>query len=170
MCLAGTTAVRTRSPLRTSLRSLQAVRNSRSFDTDDHQPADSHITDLPSGGQNNKNKNAQMLSWSLTSSGSGFFFVLFLMTDAFSMFSGASPERLGSRLWSPSFSGVSMKPMARLHSLRDPEKRLQRSQSASPCRIPHSAKGHLSISGRVFASPERGTTPAWAMGGHSNQR
>lgn len=56
MCLAGTTAVRTRSPLRTSLRSLQAVRNSRSFDTDIHQPANPQITDPPSGGQKNKSK------------------------------------------------------------------------------------------------------------------
>lgn len=39
---------RTRSPLRTSLRSLQAVRNSRSLDIDDCQPAD-QTAYLPSG-------------------------------------------------------------------------------------------------------------------------
>lgn len=77
------------------------------------------------------------------------------------MFSGAPPEKLGSRLWSP-LSGVSMKPMAMLHLMGDPAKRLQRSQSASPCRLPHSAKSHLSINGRVFASPERSSAPGWA--------
>lgn len=79
----------------------------------------------------------------------------------FSIFSGAPPEKLESRLWSP-LSGVSMKPMAMLRSVSDPAKRLQRSQSASPCRLPHTAKGHLSINGRVFASPERSSTPGWA--------
>lgn len=80
--LTGTTTVRTRSPLRTSLRSLQAVRNSRSFETDDHQPADPQITDLPPGGQNkqtkiqtNKTKKHTCChrTSSLNSSGSFFF-------------------------------------------------------------------------------------------------
>ncbi|TNM85015.1 hypothetical protein fugu_009193 [Takifugu bimaculatus] len=123
----GAPTVQTRSPLRTSLRSLQAVRNSRSLDTDDYQPPDSQITYQPSG---------------------------------------ASADKLGSRFWSPSL----LRPAAVLRSVRDHEKRQQRSQSASPRRIPHSARAHLSIIGRVFASPERGTAPAWARGGPSTQR
>lgn len=49
-CFAGAPADRTRSPLRTSLRSLQAVRNSRSLDISDSdcQPADP-VTHAPSG-------------------------------------------------------------------------------------------------------------------------
>ena len=46
---AATSPGRTRSPLRTSLRSLQAVRNSRSLETDECQPADSQITQQASG-------------------------------------------------------------------------------------------------------------------------
>lgn len=49
MCFAATSPGRTRSPLRTSLRSLQAVRNSRSLETDECQPADSQITQPASG-------------------------------------------------------------------------------------------------------------------------
>lgn len=94
----------------------------------------------------------------------GVFF--FYVIDAFSLFSGAPADKS----WSPSLSGGSMRPLAMLPSVRDPEKRLERSQSASPCKIPHAPKGHLSINGRVFASPERRTTPAWALGGPSNQR
>lgn len=44
MCFTATSPGRTRSPLRTSLRSLQAVRNSRSLEIEDYQPADSQIT------------------------------------------------------------------------------------------------------------------------------
>lgn len=47
-CFAATSPGRTRSPLRTSLRSLQAVRNSRSSETDDCHPAD-QILHLSSG-------------------------------------------------------------------------------------------------------------------------
>lgn len=49
MCFPAASTDRTRSPLRTSLRSLQAVRNSRSFETDDYPPADSQITFPMSG-------------------------------------------------------------------------------------------------------------------------
>jgi len=48
MCFAASSPGRTRSPLGTSLRSLQAVRNSRSLDTDDCLSAD-HISYPPSG-------------------------------------------------------------------------------------------------------------------------
>ncbi|XP_078122234.1 SLAIN motif-containing protein-like [Sander vitreus] len=98
---------RTRSPLRTSLRSLQAVRNSRCLDNNNWQSAD-QITYPPSAPSNSS-----------------------------------------------------------LHSVRDSSdpttavKRLLRSQSLSPCRIPHPAKGYLSVNGRVFASPERSTITAW---------
>lgn len=43
-------------------------------------------------------------------------------------------------------------------------KRVQRSQSASPCRIPNPAKVHLSVHGRVYASPDRSTAVAWTRG------
>ncbi|XP_035864932.1 SLAIN motif-containing protein-like isoform X5 [Sander lucioperca] len=98
---------RTRSPLRTSLRSLQAVRNSRCLDNNNWQSAD-QITYPPSAPSNSS-----------------------------------------------------------LHSVRDSldpttaVKRLLRSQSLSPCRIPHPAKGYLSVNGCVFASPERSTITAW---------
>ncbi|KAK2881849.1 hypothetical protein Q8A73_022359 [Channa argus] len=103
---------RTKSPLRTSLRSLQAVRNSRSLETDDCHPADHH----PSA--------------SMNSSGS-------------------------------------------LHSVIDSSartaaiKRLNRSQSLSPCRIPHPVKGYLSVHGQVFASPERSASVAWGRNASS---
>ncbi|XP_056253930.1 SLAIN motif-containing protein-like [Seriola aureovittata] len=119
---------RTRSPARTSLRSLQAVRNSRSLDTDSCHPAD-EIVHPPSG---------------------------------------VSSTRMGSSHWSPSLSAASMNSSVLLQSVRDSSvrvpamKRLQRSQSLSPCRIPHPAKGYLSVHGRVFASPERSTVVAWA--------
>nr|XP_046267812.1 SLAIN motif-containing protein-like [Scatophagus argus] len=132
-----TSSGRTRSPLRTSLRSLQAVRNSRSLETDDHQLADSQISHP---------------------------------------LSGAPSVRRGSSCWSPSLSAASMNSSGTLHSVRDSldrvaiVKRLQRSQSVSPCRIPHPAKGHLSVNGRVFASPERSATVAWARNAPSTQR
>ncbi|XP_070839787.1 SLAIN motif-containing protein-like isoform X1 [Chaetodon trifascialis] len=128
---------RTRSPLRTSLRSLQAVRNSRSLETDDYQPADSQITYPPSG---------------------------------------ASSVRKQSSCWSPSLSAASINSKGSSRTARDSSdrtaavKRLQRSQSVSPCRIPHPAKGYLSVHGRIFASPERSTTVAWARNVPSNQR
>ncbi|XP_031176002.1 SLAIN motif-containing protein-like isoform X3 [Sander lucioperca] len=104
---AATSPGRTRSPLRTSLRSLQAVRNSRCLDNNNWQSAD-QITYPPSAPSNSS-----------------------------------------------------------LHSVRDSldpttaVKRLLRSQSLSPCRIPHPAKGYLSVNGCVFASPERSTITAW---------
>ncbi|XP_050934758.1 SLAIN motif-containing protein-like [Lates calcarifer] len=119
---------RTRSPLRTSLRSLQAVRNSRSLETDDCHPAD------------------QILHLS----------------------SGVSSTRMGSSCWSPSLSAASMNSSVSLRSGKGSSiqvpamKRVQRSQSLSPCRIPHPAKGYLTVRDRVFASPERPTTVAWA--------
>ncbi|XP_044079643.1 SLAIN motif-containing protein-like [Siniperca chuatsi] len=128
---------RTRSPLRTSLRSLQAVRNSRSLEINDCQPAYSHITYPPSG---------------------------------------ASLVKKGASCWSPSLSAASMNSNGSLHSVRDSSvrttamERLQRSQSVSPCRIPHPAKGYLSVNGRVFASPERLTTAGWARNVPSTQR
>nr|XP_020454522.1 SLAIN motif-containing protein-like [Monopterus albus] len=82
--------------------------------------------------------------------------------------SGASPTRMGSSCWSLSLSPATMNSGGSLHSVRDSTvrmaamKRLQRCQSLSPCRIPHAAKGHLSVHGRVFASPERSATSAWA--------
>ncbi|XP_075876546.1 SLAIN motif-containing protein-like [Nelusetta ayraudi] len=108
-----------RSPLGTSLRSLQAVRNSRSLETDDYQPADSQTT-----------------------------------------YPASAPR--GSHGF--------------LRSLRDSldrasaVKRVQRSQSASPCRIPNPAKVHLSMHGRVYASPERSTAVAWTRGVAATRR
>ncbi|XP_028451536.1 SLAIN motif-containing protein-like isoform X2 [Perca flavescens] len=107
---------RTRSPLRTSLRSLQAVRNSRCLDNNNWQSAD-QITYPPSAPSNSS-----------------------------------------------------------LHSVRDSSdpttavKRLLRSQSLSPCRIPHPAKGYLSVNGRVYASPERSTVAAWGTSVPFTQR
>lgn len=49
MCFTATSPGRTRSPLRTSLRSLQAVRNSRSLETEDYQPVASQTTSPLSG-------------------------------------------------------------------------------------------------------------------------
>ncbi|XP_026185202.1 SLAIN motif-containing protein-like [Mastacembelus armatus] len=126
---------RTQSPLRTSLRSLQAVRNSRSLETDDCHP-DDQITYPPSG---------------ITST------------------------RMLSGCWSPSVSAASVDSSGLSHSVRDSPvrttaiKRLQKSQSLSPCRIPHPAKGYLSVHARVFASPERSTTVAWARNAPSTQ-
>eukprot|EP00064_Thunnus_orientalis_P009593 superscaffoldBa00001227_g9617 len=118
---------RTRSPLRTSLRSLQAVRNSRSLDTDDCHP-DDQITYPPPG---------------------------------------ESSARMGMSCWSSSPSAASMSSNVSLHSVRDSSvrltaiKKLQRSQSLSPSRIPH--RGHLSSHGRVFATHllPQATTVAW---------
>ncbi|XP_059208070.1 SLAIN motif-containing protein-like [Centropristis striata] len=108
---------RTRSPLRTSLRSLQAVRNSRSLDTEDWQPA-------------------EQSSYPPT---------------------GASSVPKGSSWWSPPSRPAAAVPSDRTTAV----KRLLRSQSLSPCRIPQRAKGYLSANGRVFASAERSTTVAW---------
>ncbi|TDH04821.1 hypothetical protein EPR50_G00136470 [Perca flavescens] len=113
---ATTSPGRTRSPLRTSLRSLQAVRNSRCLDNNNWQSAD-QITYPPSAPSNSS-----------------------------------------------------------LHSVRDSSdpttavKRLLRSQSLSPCRIPHPAKGYLSVNGRVYASPERSTVAAWGTSVPFTQR
>lgn len=63
-----------------------------------------------------------------------------------------------------------------LRSLRDTldrasaVKRVQRSQSASPCRIPNPAKVHLSVHGRVYASPDRTTAVAWTRGFAATRR
>ncbi|KAM7374180.1 hypothetical protein PAMP_006854 [Pampus punctatissimus] len=124
---------RTRSPLRTSLRSLQAVRNSRSLETDDCHP-DDQITYPPQG------------------------------------------SKMGMSCWSSSLSSASMIPNDSLHSVRDSSvrmtaiKKLQRSQSLSPCRIPHPVRGYLSVHGRVFATPERSTPVAWGRHMPSIQR
>nr|XP_033466361.1 SLAIN motif-containing protein-like [Epinephelus lanceolatus] len=129
---------RTRSPLRTSLRSLQAVRNSRSLDIDDDD--------------NNYQSAEQIPAYPP---------------------SGASSR---SSCWSPSLSAAHMNSNSSLHSVRNSSdrmaavKRLLRSQSLSPCRIPHPAKGYLSLHGRVFASPERSTTVAWGRNVSSTQR
>ncbi|XP_041864691.1 SLAIN motif-containing protein-like [Melanotaenia boesemani] len=131
----GTSPSRTRSPLRTSLRSLQAVRNSRSLDHDDYQPV----------GQ--------------------FSYPL----------SGVSPGRIRSDCGSSS-SASSLNSSSFTHLIKESSvqmatiKKLQRSQSLSPCRIPHPAKGYLSVHGRIFASPERVTTAAWGRRGQSIQR
>ncbi|XP_027129095.1 SLAIN motif-containing protein-like isoform X2 [Larimichthys crocea] len=126
---------RTRSPLRTSLRSLQAVRNSRSLEVDDYQPAENAYP--PSG--------------------------------------ASSAAIKGSSYWS-SLSAASISSEVSFHPVRDSSdrtnvvRRLQRSQSASPCRIPHPVKRYLSVRGRVFASPERSATLAWARNVPSTQR
>ncbi|XP_071317119.1 SLAIN motif-containing protein-like [Trachinotus anak] len=127
---------RTRSPARTSLRSLQAVRNSRSLETESCHPAEQIIHPA----------------------------------------SGSSSTQMGSGQWSPSLSAASMNSKVSLPSVRDSSarvtamKRLQRSQSLSPCRIPHPAKGYLSVHGRVFAAPQRSTAVAWARNAPSTQR
>ncbi|XP_061596886.1 SLAIN motif-containing protein-like isoform X2 [Cololabis saira] len=110
---------RTRSPLQTSLRSLQAVRNSRSLETES------------------------------------------------SPLSGGSSTSLRSCCGSSSLSPASLNSSGFMHPMKDSSVRItamkgvQRSQSLSPCRIPHPAKGYLSVHGRVFASPERPATAAW---------
>nr|XP_019941041.1 PREDICTED: SLAIN motif-containing protein-like [Paralichthys olivaceus] len=55
---------RTRSPVRTSLRSLQAVRNSRSFETDDYPPA--HQTSHPASGASSTRMGSSCWSPSLS--------------------------------------------------------------------------------------------------------
>ncbi|XP_034539494.1 SLAIN motif-containing protein-like [Notolabrus celidotus] len=128
----GTSAGRSRSPLQTSLRSLQAVRNSRSLDIE--SPPVDQITHPPSG---------------------------------------ASLITKGSSFWSPSLSRASTKSSGSVQSGGDLSariKKLQRSQSASPCRIPHAAKGYLSFRGRVFASPERSASLAWGRNVPSTRR
>lgn len=131
----GTSPSRTRSPLRTSLRSLQAVRNSRSLDHDDYQPVGQFSYPLP----------------------------------------GVSPGRIRSDCGSSS-SASSLNSSSLTHLIKESSvqmatiKKLQRSQSLSPCRIPHPAKGYLSVHGRIFASPERVTTAAWGRRGQSIQR
>ncbi|KAM4545754.1 SLAIN motif-containing protein-like [Odontesthes bonariensis] len=127
---------RTRSPLRTSLRSLQAVRNSRSLENDDCQAVDQP-------------------SYPLT---------------------GVSSARVGSSFGSSSLSPASLNSSRLTHLMKDSSvrmtavKKLQRSQSLSPSRIPHPARGYLSVRGRVFASPERPTTAAWGRCVISTQR
>ncbi|XP_068187989.1 SLAIN motif-containing protein-like [Antennarius striatus] len=127
---------RTKSPLRTSLRSLQAVRNSRSLDIDNYQPTESQITPPQSS---------------------------------------ASPVRKGSNIWSPSHvtsvrSSDFMKSGRGSMDRTTAVKRLQRSQSVSPCRIQHTAKGCLPAPGRVFASPERSTAVAWVRNAPPTRR
>ncbi|KAK5859162.1 hypothetical protein PBY51_003248 [Eleginops maclovinus] len=119
---------RAQAPLQTSLRSLQALRNSRSLDTEDCQFLD-HTT---------------------------------------STASGASSVSNGSGCWPPSLSPAPMISNSSVHSVRASE-RLLRSQSLSPSRIPHPAKGHLSDHGRVFASPDRSTSMAWGRNVPSTQ-
>lgn len=166
VCFAATSPGRTRSPLRTSLRSLQAVRNSRSLETDECQPADSQITQQASGMDCRyirfqsfnfpSVQEVQIGLQTLHEMGKMKHYILFS--------SGASSVRKGSGCWSP------------LLSMRDSSdrmsavKRMQRSQSASPCRIPHPAKGYLSVHGRVFASPDRSTTVAWGRNVSSTRR
>ncbi|XP_005472075.1 SLAIN motif-containing protein-like isoform X1 [Oreochromis niloticus] len=119
---------RTRSPLRTSLRSLQAVRNSRSLDIDDCQSADQ---------------------------------TAYLPSDL------SSARGEGLSCWLPSFSPASLNSGSLLQSMKSSSvqtaavKKMNRSHSLSPCRIPQSAKGCLSVHRRVFTSPERLTTVAW---------
>ncbi|TKS83472.1 SLAIN motif-containing protein-like [Collichthys lucidus] len=126
---------RTRSPLRTSLRSLQAVRNSRSLEVDDYQPAENAYP--PSGAS------------SAAIKGSGYW-------------SSLSAAPIGSE--------VSFHPVRDSSDRTNVVRRLQRSQSASPCRIPHPVKRYMSVRGRVFASPERSATLAWARNVPSTQR
>ncbi|XP_030009840.1 SLAIN motif-containing protein-like isoform X1 [Sphaeramia orbicularis] len=127
---------RTGSPLKTSLRSLQAVRNSRSLDADDCSFTN-QITPPPSG---------------------------------------VSCVRTGSSSRPWSHSAAHMNSGRLLDSVRDISvrsaavKRLQRSQSVSPCRIPNPSKGHFSAQGRVFASPERSTRLAWVRNTTYSQR
>ncbi|XP_031713234.1 SLAIN motif-containing protein-like [Anarrhichthys ocellatus] len=106
---------RTRSPMRTSLRSLQAVRNSRSLDTDDCQSADP-VPYPPSAPMNhNRLLNSVRVSSDRTTA-------------------------------------------------------VLRSQSLSPSRIPHPAKGYLPVHGRVFASTDRSTSVAWGRNVPFTQR
>ncbi|KAK9536355.1 hypothetical protein VZT92_006142 [Zoarces viviparus] len=110
-----TSPVRTRSPMRTSLRSLQAVRNSRSLDTDDCQSADP-IPYPPSAPMNhNRLLNSVRVSSDRTTA-------------------------------------------------------VLRSQSLSPSRIPHPAKGYLPVHGRVFASTDRSASVAWGRNVPFTQR
>ncbi|KAM4726535.1 SLAIN motif-containing protein-like isoform 2-T2 [Anableps anableps] len=127
---------RTRSPLQTSLRSLQAVRNSRSLEIDVNKPAgkaNHHPPVVPSSRTASSNAAVSHLTAYLNSSN-----VTCLMGD--------SPEGITAM------------------------KRLQRSQSLSPSRIPNPSKGYLSVRGQVFASPERMTTAAWGRHASSIQR
>lgn len=81
-----------------------------------------------------------------------------------------------SSCWSPSLSAASRGSRGFFHSVKDSldrasaVKRVQRSHSASPCRIPNPAKAHLSVHGRVYASPDRSSAIAWARGVPSTRR
>nr|XP_057942282.1 SLAIN motif-containing protein 1-like isoform X2 [Doryrhamphus excisus] len=129
------TRARTESPLRTSLRSLQAVRNSRSLDTDDylsaHQTAN---TSLPSGGSSSR-----------------------MGRTCESSFLPTAPKNS---------KDASQRSSVQTTAMRE----VQRSQSLSPRRLPHSAKRYLSFTSCVHASPERTTTIAWGSNMPSTQR
>lgn len=170
MCFAATSPGRTSSPLRTSLRSLQAVRNSRSLETDDCHPDDQ--TTYPSPGLD---LFPHIKYPEISSANRDTSSTLIAMKNSRCV-PGGSSARMGMSCWSSSLSAASMNSNGSLHSVRDSSvqiptmKRLQRSQSLSPCRIPHPARKYLSVHGRVFATPERSTTVAWGRHMPSTQR
>lgn len=181
MCLKATPPGMTKSPLGTSLRSLQAVRNSRSLETDDYQPADSQITYPASGldtflrNKINENKikirKKNILSSNMTA-GKCYKSFACKTNNIHQLFS----TEKSSSCWSPSLSAASRGSRGFFHSVKDSldrasaVKRAQRSHSASPCRIPNPAKVHLSVHGRVYASPDRSSAIAWARGVPSTWR
>ncbi|XP_061903889.1 SLAIN motif-containing protein-like isoform X1 [Entelurus aequoreus] len=116
---------RTQSPLRTSLRSLQAVRNSRSLDMDDYLPAhQASNTFLPSAVSSSR------------------------------MERHCGPSSMNAN---DSSSHLEKSCSVQKMAVRE----VQRSQSLSPCRLPHSAKRYLSFTSCVHASPDRITSTAW---------
>ncbi|XP_047463223.1 SLAIN motif-containing protein-like isoform X2 [Mugil cephalus] len=125
---------KTRPPLQTSLRSLQAVRNSRSLEGDDCQPPDQSI--YPPPGVSPSTRTGQSCR--------------------------PTPLSLAPPNSSSSMTGSSVRATAM--------RKLQRSHSLSPCRLPLSAKGYMSSHGRVFASPDRPIATAWARHAPSIQR
>ncbi|XP_061753685.1 SLAIN motif-containing protein-like isoform X2 [Nerophis ophidion] len=116
---------RTQSTLRTSLRSLQAVRNSRSLDMDDFLPAhQASNTFLPS------------------------------VVSSSRMERHCGPSSMNAN---DSSSHLERSCSVQKMAMRE----VQRSQSLSPRRLPHSAKRYLSFTSCVHASPERITSTAW---------
>ncbi|XP_078142831.1 SLAIN motif-containing protein-like isoform X1 [Centroberyx gerrardi] len=129
------------SPLRTSLRSLQAVRDSRSVEGKDHiSPLSYPVALRPPAGVSPARMGKSCWSSSLSAA-----------------------------YMSPSGSSAGSQSSLRDSSVQTTAvKRPQRSLSLSPSgsRIPHPAKGfsaggYLSGHGRVFASPERAAMLAW---------
>ncbi|XP_056140235.1 uncharacterized protein LOC130116341 [Lampris incognitus] len=148
-------ATHLKQPLRTSLRSLQAVRDSRGGEDHAQCPAEriSCLTcpHTPKTMSGLSPAQTQKSSWSSSFS---------------STYMGSTGSLVGSQqsLGQSSVQTMSLKGLRRAQSL-----------SPSNSRIPHPAKGfsrgaYLSGQSRIFASPERSTALAWGRNVRSTRR